>query len=129
MLRVYKKNKRGFLCAPILKFTEFQCKCDNPLCVFTFVHPELITRFERLRSAFGYGIIVTSGYRCQSHNAAVGGVQKSLHTLGMAIDISPMRPEPHLFDKLKNAAAANFDRVKFYDNFIHCQLVFEESPY
>ena len=56
--------------------------------------PELIPRLvmlaemlERIRSAVNVPIIVTSGYRCQRLNQAVGGVTSSDHTQGHAADI------------------------------------------
>ena len=56
--------------------------------------PELIPRLvmlaemlERIRSAVNVPITVTSGYRCQRLNQAVGGVTSSDHTQGHAADI------------------------------------------
>ena len=42
---------------------------------------------ERIRSTLGAPITVTSGYRCQPLNRAVGGVTSSDHTQGRAADI------------------------------------------
>ena len=44
---------------------------------------------DRIRERWGSPIIVTSGYRCDALNAAVGGVKSSYHRLGMAADIRP----------------------------------------
>lgn len=56
--------------------------------------PELIPRLvmlaemlERIRGAVNVPITVTSGYRCQRLNQAVGGVTSSDHTQGHAADI------------------------------------------
>ena len=56
--------------------------------------PELIPRLilcaemlERIRSTLNVPIIVTSAYRCQRLNTAVGGVTSSDHTQGHAADI------------------------------------------
>ena len=56
--------------------------------------PELLPRLvlcaemlERIRSTLGVRITVTSGYRCQPLNRAVGGVTSSDHTQGHAADI------------------------------------------
>lgn len=56
--------------------------------------PELLPRLvlvaemlERIRSTLGVPITVTSGYRCQPLNRAVGGVTSSDHTQGHAADI------------------------------------------
>jgi uncharacterized protein YcbK (DUF882 family) len=35
----------------------------------------------------GRPMVLTSGYRCRKHNAAVGGAANSLHCLGLAADI------------------------------------------
>ena len=44
---------------------------------------------DRIRERWGSPIIVTSGYRCDELNRAVGGVKSSYHRLGMAADIRP----------------------------------------
>lgn len=42
---------------------------------------------DPLREAYGKSIIVTSGYRCQKLNSAVGGAKTSQHLTGEAADI------------------------------------------
>lgn len=56
--------------------------------------PELVPRLvllaemlERIRNTLGVPVVVTSGYRCQTLNLAVGGVTSSDHTQGHAADI------------------------------------------
>lgn len=56
--------------------------------------PELLPRLvllaellERIRSTLGCPVIVTSGYRCERLNAAIGGVTSSDHSRGHAADI------------------------------------------
>ena len=44
---------------------------------------------DPLRWAWGGAINVTSGYRCELLNAAVGGVKTSVHRLGWAADLQP----------------------------------------
>lgn len=44
---------------------------------------------EPLRAAWGSPIKVTSGYRCDALNRAVGGVSTSAHRLGYAADLQP----------------------------------------
>jgi uncharacterized protein YcbK (DUF882 family) len=48
---------------------------------------ELIDALERLRSLVARPIIVDDAYRCQIHNAEVGGVPDSMHVKGIAADI------------------------------------------
>lgn len=42
---------------------------------------------DPLREAWGQPIIVSSGYRCEALNKAVGGAASSQHKLGQAADI------------------------------------------
>lgn len=49
---------------------------------------------DPLREAWGQAIIVTSGYRCNSLNNAVGGVKNSQHLLGQAADIHTVSDTP-----------------------------------
>lgn len=44
---------------------------------------------DDIRSEWGSGIKVTSGYRIDKLNSAVGGVPNSVHRLGWAADIVP----------------------------------------
>lgn len=50
---------------------------------------ELALLLDKMRSAWGSGIRVSSGYRCKELNKAVGGVPDSLHQKGLAADIKP----------------------------------------
>ena len=42
---------------------------------------------EKIRKAWGKPIVITSGYRCEKLNKAVGGVSNSQHCKGQAVDI------------------------------------------
>lgn len=48
---------------------------------------ELSELLEKIRTIYGKPIIVTSGYRCEKLNKAVGGAKGSQHRLGQAADI------------------------------------------
>lgn len=49
---------------------------------------------DPLREAWGSPIIVTSGYRCQQLNKAVGGAKSSQHVYGQAADIRTVSDKP-----------------------------------
>lgn len=55
---------------------------------------------DPLREAYGKPIIVTSGYRCQRLNAAVGGSASSQHVKGEAADIRSVADTPEENKKL-----------------------------
>ena len=67
---------------------EFACKCGGKYCNGFPVEPErkLVTVADRVREHFGNPAIVSSGVRCQRHNANVGGVSNSRHLYGKAMD-------------------------------------------
>lgn len=49
---------------------------------------ELVEKFlDPLRAAYGMPIRVSSGYRCEKLNKAVGGAATSVHMLGYAADL------------------------------------------
>jgi len=86
------------------------------------VEPELIVRLEKVRQLLNLPIVVDSGYRTPEHNAAVGGVPKSLHRKGLAVDIKCAFVSLPLL--LAAAIWAGFPGVMVYSvlNFLHCDL-------
>lgn len=65
---------------------ELRCKCGR--VHDTVINPELIAKLEQLYSALDCSkIIVTSGYRCPTHDKTVGGNGSGQHTKGNAADI------------------------------------------
>lgn len=67
------------------KRAEFQCPCG---CGLSAVQPALVVALEELRRKIGMPIRITSGFRCRSHNAAIGGSPASQHLTGRAADIA-----------------------------------------
>ncbi len=72
------------------KKSEFKCKCGGKYCNGFPVEPKekLIKVADRTRAYFGNKAIVSSGVRCEKHNANVGGVSGSRHKLGKAMDFT-----------------------------------------
>jgi len=64
---------------------EFKCKCGK--CFPEAVDIELNTALEGVREHFRQMVTITSGWRCEAHNKAVGGAPASKHLLGIAADI------------------------------------------
>lgn len=65
---------------------EFRCPCGR--CGGFPAEPEeaLVRLAQRVREHFDAPVVVTSGVRCDAHNAQVGGVANSLHRVGKAMD-------------------------------------------
>ena len=62
---------------------------------------------EPAREEYGKAMIISSGYRCEELNKAVGGAKTSLHMQGLAADIVCSNPRK-LFDILKKG---KFDQL------------------
>lgn len=67
---------------------EFRCKCGGKHCDGFPAEPErvLLAVADRIRAHFAAAAVVSSGIRCNDHNAAVGGVVNSRHLSGKAMD-------------------------------------------
>lgn len=79
---------------------------------------------DPLREAYGKPIIVTSGYRCERLNKAVGGASTSQHVKGEAADIRTVSDKPadnkKLFDLIVSLGLP-FDQLinEFSYDWIH----------
>jgi uncharacterized protein YcbK (DUF882 family) len=62
---------------------ELACRCCGQLKLDS----RLLDGLEALRARAGVPVIVHAGYRCERHNAEVGGVPHSEHTRGLAADV------------------------------------------
>ena len=67
---------------------EFRCKCGGKYCGGFPAEPSgaLLRLADRVRQHFDAPAIISSGVRCETHNAAVGGVSGSRHLTGKAMD-------------------------------------------
>lgn len=70
------------------KKSEFMCQCEGRYCdgYPDEISQNLIDILEAVREKYGKPIIITSGLRCERHNAEVGGVDGSRHIYGKAAD-------------------------------------------
>lgn len=70
-------------------FSEFACKCGGRYssCQRVVLLRDLLASMEKYRALAGPTSIV-SGYRCPSHNKAVGGAANSQHMYGGAADVT-----------------------------------------
>lgn len=66
---------------------EMACKCGECDPAEHIMNTWYMTRLQKIRELIAQPLIITSGYRCESHNASVGGSRGSFHLLGRAADI------------------------------------------
>lgn len=62
---------------------EFSCPC----CGVTLMDRNFMIALNQLRALAGRPIRINSGFRCFSHNFAIGGTPGSYHMAGKAADI------------------------------------------
>lgn len=104
---------------------EFESKDGKPSPFDdTVVKRELIVKLNAIRSRYGKPIVINSGYRSPEHNAAVGGVQNSYHTLGLAADIRPLSKNAADLPELQKICDEMNKNggVGFYDTFVHVDV-------
>ena len=70
-----------------LKEFECRCWCGMPADVAQSIEALVSQVLDPVRSLFGKPIKVNSGYRCEKHNAEIGGAVHSQHIKGEAADI------------------------------------------
>ena len=75
---------------------EFECPC----CHRVRICPLLLLRLEKVRVLWGEPMVLTSAFRCDAHNSAVGGVKNSLHRLGQAADVRVTQEKQGFFVSL-----------------------------
>jgi uncharacterized protein YcbK (DUF882 family) len=102
---------------------EFSCPC----CGENRINGNLVKLLDTLRMMCNFSFKITSGYRCEKHNATVGGKENSAHTKGLAADIWVdssnkrwifMEHAPRLFKRIG---------ISGKDNFIHVDID-EDKP-
>ena len=103
------------------KDSEFTCKCDG-LCDKTeTISDKLRALLNEARETAGIPFVITSGYRCEKHNAKVGGVKNSSHTKGVAVDI--LATDNSTKFKIVDAVLkAGIERVGVAKTFIHIDI-------
>lgn len=79
---------------------------------------DFIVKLDLARSYANIPFRVTSGYRTESHNRKVGGVENSSHRRGFAADISATTNLQRI-KIVKAAVYAGIPRIGISENFIH----------
>lgn len=100
---------------------EFECKCGK--CSTVKIDLKLVDYLQELRDYFDKPININSGYRCPSHNAAVGGARGSKHSTGEAADIQFVEEPVPAVDVARKAETMGIKGIGLYEkngeNFVH----------
>ena len=98
---------------------EFQCQCGCGMGVKT----TLIEMLDDARDMAKIPFVITSGARCEAHNAAIGASPTSSHILGLAADIAAPTSN-HAFLIMQSLIFCGFKRIGWNQEqtFIHCDI-------
>jgi len=103
---------------PYFTLREFQ----SPDTLEVMVHPELLTKLTQLRMDLGVPVKITSGYRTEAHNEAVGGVKHSKHRSGRAADFVVPVAAHHLCMELMNSIGWSYWYYNSDKQYFHAQV-------
>ena len=99
------------------KITDFTCRCG---CKRANMESEFLEKLDATRELAGVPFIVISGFRCISHNQAVGSTSTN-HTRGLAADIACTSSRARI--KIIDAAIKiGFKRIGIHKDFIHMDI-------
>lgn len=105
------KKKENKQLSPHFNSKEFECPCNACDNSNQYISQELIDELEVVRQSYGDSVVIESGYRCPSHNKAVGGKENSAHLAGLAADIRPKLLIIDELDKLYDLCYNNFSNI------------------
>ena len=101
-------------------YNDTACHCG---CGFNSPNDLLMEYLDKLCDLAGTRLELTNVCRCEEHNAEVGGVRGSQHTLGTAADV--VVPDGMTVDELADPALeVGFDGIGRYyeDEFVHVDV-------
>ncbi|MDY3869003.1 MAG: D-Ala-D-Ala carboxypeptidase family metallohydrolase [Pyramidobacter sp.] len=100
------------------QLNALKCRC----CGLNLTDSELLKKLEALVRLYPDEVVITSGTRCAKHNVRVGGVPKSLHLTGRAVDVACAASKQLLMGRC--AAEAGFRIVIPYPSkgYLHLSL-------
>ena len=79
---------------------------------------EFVHKIDKLREAVKMPLTILSGIRTQEHNAKVGGVDSSAHTIGHAADVQVLSASAR-YVILEAALRFGFRRIGIGNGFLH----------
>lgn len=115
---IMRPRRRGFG-GSVKNFQPHEFACNDGCGGgYSDMDDRLLAALDEARSLAGIPFLLTSAYRCKSHNAAVGGVSNSSHTTGHAVDILA-RGGREKWIILNALVSAGFTRIGIAGSFIH----------
>lgn len=106
------------------RLSEFACKDGTAVPVKYMANCRQLARnLQVLRDEIGEALYISSAYRTESHNKAVGGARKSFHLTCQAADLSCKTKSPRTLKKfiikLINQGKMSQGGIGLYQGFVH----------
>ncbi len=100
-------------------FTRKEMECSH--CGMENMSHEFLRRLDFVRTMYGKPLVVTSGYRCEEHDMAIGG--KGNHPTGEAADMV-VSEGAELLEFINSCHAAGIKRYVLYPgkNYVHIDM-------
>jgi len=99
---------------------EFRCPCCGEI-VDSLTFRAFLAKLQDARNLACIPFVITSGYRCKSHNKAIGGKADSSHLKGLAADIRAQTSSER-FAIVDGLIKAGFVRVGIGKSFVHVDM-------
>ena len=93
---------------------------DCPHCGELKLSTKVYVVLMKLRLRLKEPVVITSGYRCPEYNRRIGGVPKSAHTKGLAVDIRI--PTSGYRFRILEFLVRETPRIGVAEDFIHFDL-------
>ena len=93
---------------------EFRCPC----CGKEEMDRDFVGQLQEARDKAGTPFNINSGWRCQKHNGAVGGVEASSHLVGQATDLRAHTSNER-FKIIEALIRVGFKRIGIGRTYIH----------
>jgi zinc D-Ala-D-Ala carboxypeptidase len=110
---------------------EFTCKCHGLCDHPDIIDESLVKKLDFIRETIGEPLVITSGTRCKTHNAEVGGKSNSAHApkngVSYAVDIACTSSRMR-YKLLKAAFVVSIPRIGVSGRFIHLDTDPELDP-
>jgi len=104
------------------KREEFACNC----CGENLIQDDLLDKLDKVRERCGFPFHISSGFRCPSHNAKVGGASESAHVTGDAADIvCKFSSQRYLI--IAAALQEGFRRIGIEGSFVHLDIADDKA--
>jgi len=85
---------------------------------------EFLARLDMAREYANTPFVISSGFRCESHNKESGGTETSSHLKGLAADIK-IESSRQRYKILMGLIGAGFNRIGISETFTHAD--YDES--